>query len=644
MRKKLYPTWALVLLAVPGLATAGQEAADNRQIAMDEVVVTATRTPVTLARIGGSTVTVITAQEIAAKQQLTVEEVLKGMPGLDVVANGGLGTNTSIFIRGADSKNTLVLVDGVMFNDPSDANRGANLANLSTDNIERIEVVRGPMSVLYGSNATAGVINIITKQGSGKPGYYLGAEAGSYGTRKTYGGASGALERFNYALDLARTVSHGFSTADNRNDRIPHAGGATSEDDGWQNSTFSGKLGYKVTPDFDVSAMARYMDSEVDTDSPVNGYLQDNKVGNPKNKYTDSTDWLSKFNVHNRLLDGRFDSNLYYQQTDRSRDIADDSGLSHYNGKSSEVGWQGSVAAFKANTVTLGVSYFDEQMDSSGGFTVINRQSANVASSWLQDQISLGDSFNVVAGARLDDHDRFGSATTYRISPSYVFAATGTTLKANYGTGFRAPSLFELYAPGYGNSALQAEKSKGGDVGIEQELLGEKLTVGATCFQTNYDNLIQYDFATWQYAQATGESTTQGMESFVRFKPLSALDLKLAYTYTDAKDASGARLTRRPMNKASLSASYRFSEKLRGNVDLLWVGERDEISFARDMYGNRVYTLDPYTVVNVAGTYALTPHLDLYGRIDNLLNEQYEEAWSYATPGFSVYGGVKFHF
>ena len=641
MRKKLYPAWALVMLAVPGLATAGQEAADNRKIAMDEVVVTATRTPATVDQIGGSSVTVITAQEIEAKQQLTVEEVLKGVPGLNVVANGGLGTSTSVSIRGADSKNTLVLVDGIMFNDPSSAQRDANLANLTTDNIERIEVVRGPMSMLYGSNATAGVINIITKKGGGRPGYYLGGEAGSYGTWKTYGGATGALERFNYSLSLSRTESQGFSTADDRNDRIPHANGSTSEKDGWENSTFSGKLGFMVTPDFDISATARDMDSRVETDyySSSAGYIQDNKVASPKDKYIDSEELLSKFNVHNRLLGGQLDSNLYYQQTDKERVIIDDSGRSFYNGESSEVGWQGTVAAFKANIVTLGVSFLDEQMDSSA----INKQSANVASSWLQDQISLNDNFNVVAGARLDEHDRFGSEATYRISPSYVFEATGTTFKGAYGTGFRAPSLFELYAPAYGNPALEAEKSKGWDVGIEQELLGEKLIVGLTYFQTKFENLIQYDFATSKYGQATGDSTTQGVESFIRLSPLTDLDVTVAYTYTDTEAANGVRLTRRPLNKASLSAAYRFSERLRGNVEMMWVGERDESS-AKDMYGNRVYTLDSYTVFNLAGTYALTTNLDLYGRIENLFDEEYEEAWSYATPGLSAYCGAKYHF
>lgn len=613
-------------------------------VTLDEVVVTATRTPATNVQIGGSSVTVITAQEIEAKQQLTVEEVLKSAPGLTVVANGGLGTNTSVFIRGADSKNTLVLVDGIMFNDPSEANRGANLANLTTDNIERIEIVRGPMSVLYGSNATAGVINIITKKGKGRPGYYLGGEAGSYGTWKSYGGASGAEERFNYALNLSRTESQGFSTADDKNDRIPHANGTTSEKDGWRNTTLSGKVGYLLTPDCDVSAFVRSMDSRVDLDSSVNGYLQDNKVGSPKEKSIDSKERLSKFNVHNRLMDGRLDANLYYQHTDKERIINDDYGRSLYNGDSSEVGWQGTMTPFTANTVTLGLSYFAEQMDSSGGFTVIDKQSANVASSWLQDQISFGESLNVVVGARLDDHDRYGSAETYRISPSYLLAATGTTFKGAYGTGFRAPSLFELYAPGYGDSTLEAEKSTGWDAGVEQELLGERLTVGITYFQTRFANLIKFDTTTWKYSQATGESTTQGVESFARFSPSAALDVTLAYTYTDTEDARGVRLTRRPLSKASLATAYRFSEKLRTNAELLWVGERDENATAKDKDGNRVYTLASYTVVNLAGSYALTAGLDVYGRIDNLFNEQYEEAWSYATPGLSCYGGLKYHF
>lgn len=638
--RKMY-VFAVLLLAGPAATHAGAEEPAAR---MEEVVVTATRTPTELDRIGGSSLTVITAEEIEAKGQLTVEEVLKGTPGLDVVANGGLGTSTSVFIRGADSKNTLILLDGVMFNDPSSPQRDANLANLTTDNIERIEIVRGPMSVLYGSNATAGVINIITRRGKGAPSFSLGGEAGSYGTWKTYAGASGALERFHYSLGLSRTESQGFSTANDDNQRIPTGEGKTSEKDGWRNSTLSGNVGYLLTPDAELSAVFRYMDSRVDIDSSVNGYLQDDKIGAPRDKFIDSEELLARVNLRNRLLAGRLDSNLYYQRTDKERVIIDDFGRTLYNGESAEVGWQGSLAPVHGHGLTLGLAYLDERMDTSGGFTLIDERSANVGSIWLQDQFSPGKAFTLVAGLRLDDHDRFGSKATYRISPSYEVVATGTTFKAAYGTGFRAPSLFELYAPYYGNSALEAEESKGWDVGVEQELLGGGLTVGATYFQTKFDNLIQYDFTTWRYEQASGETTVRGVESFLRWSPWAALDLTATHTYTDTEKASGERLSRRPLNKASLGAGYRFSQRLRGNLQLLWVGERDESPFARDKDGNRVYTLDAYTVVNLAARYALSPNLDLYGRIDNLFDEKYEEAWSYATPGISGHVGVKYHF
>lgn len=634
MKKKLYVAGVLVGMLMP-LASQAEEPIST----MKEVVVTATRTTNTLGTVGGSSVTVITSEDIEAKQHVTVEEMLKEVPGVDIVANGGLGTSTSVFIRGADSKNTLVLVDGVMFNDPAASNRQANLANLTTDNIERIEVVRGPMSVLYGSNATAGVVNIITKKGKGKPSFYVGGESGSYGTWKTYGGASGSVEKFNYALNASRTETQGFSTADDDNDRIPHTNGSTSEKDGWENTTLSGNVGFEVAQNFDIAASIRYMDSRVDTDSSVSGYLQDNDLGSNIDKYTDTEQFFGRLNIHNNLLDGLLDSNLYYQMSDTDREINDDFGRTLYDGKSSEIGWQGSLNIHDNNIATIGASYFEENMDSSGGFSVIRDKTANISSYWLQDQLTLGDAFDVVAGVRLDRHDRFGSETTYRVSPSYFIEKTSTTLKANYGTGFRAPSLFELHDPTSGNASLEAETSYGWDGGIEQDLFDGKARAGVTYFETTFDNLIKWDSI---YIQSTGKTKTKGVESFVAFYPMPDLDLKLNYTYTDSSDADGARLVRRPLNKVYFSARYHFLEKATMNMDIQWAGKRDASSFAKDKDGNLVGTLDSYTVVNLAARYTLTDKVEIYGRIDNLFDEEYEEAWSYAVPGLSGYVGLKF--
>jgi vitamin B12 transporter len=199
MRKKLFNSAIAALMIVPAISMA-EESEEHKIKTLDEVVVTATRTPTTLERIGGSSVTVITAEDIEAKKYLNIKDIIKGAPNIDVVSNGGIGSSTSVFMRGADSKNTLILIDGIMVNDPSSIDRSANIANFTVDNIERIEIVRGPLSVLYGSNATAGVINIITKKGSGKPSYYAGAEGGSFNTWKAYGGTDGSFDKFNYSL------------------------------------------------------------------------------------------------------------------------------------------------------------------------------------------------------------------------------------------------------------------------------------------------------------------------------------------------------------------------------------------------------------------------------------------------------------
>ncbi|MCJ7601553.1 MAG: TonB-dependent receptor [Desulfobulbaceae bacterium] len=636
---------AAVLMAMIDCGTAG---ADEAAAVLDEVVVTATRTDTGANKVGGTSVTVITRDEIAAKQQTTVEEVLKGTPGLDVAANGGPGTNTSIFLRGADAKNTLILVDGIMFNDPSSANRNGNIANLTTDNIERIEIVRGPMSVLYGSNATAGVINIITRKGKGAPASSFGIEGGSYDTWKVYAGSGGSLERLDYSFDISHIDSNGFSIADVDNDRIPHAGN-TSENDGWKNSTVSGRFGYELTSDFELVATMRYMDSEVEADDYANGYTGDRFSSWPyepepngsKENHTDTEQYLGRLDAKNTFWDGLLNSNLYYQLSRHDRVNYDNDGVESYDyaGKTQEAGWQGTFVVSKTNDLTLGASLYEEKMES--GSSGISEQAAETKSAWAQEQITLFDSLDLVAGLRYDDHDRFGGKTTYRVAPSYL-TKFGTLFKASYGTGFRAASLYELYSS-YGNVNLEPEKSRGWDAGFEQELAGGKVLCGITYFALTFEDRIAYDYLTSQYQQAEGDTKTKGVETFVQWRPGENLSLQANYTYTDTRDPDDKRLARRPMHKAGVGAQYRYG-KARFNMDLYWVGERDASGSAKDLNGNPVKTLDAYTVVNLAAYYDLTKKVQLYGRIDNLFDEEYEEVWSYATPGLSGYAGIRVTF
>ena len=649
--KKLMIAGIVMLLALPGHIRA--EEGQEELIALEEVVVTATRTEATLEQIGGSSVTVITAEDIEAKKQITVEEVLKGTPGIDVAATGGLGKETSVFMRGADSKNTLILVDGIMFNDPSSPDRGADLANLTVDNIERIEIVRGPLSVLYGSNATAGVINIITKKGRGKPSIHAGLEGGSYNTWKYYGGASGALDKFNFSLVASRVDTDGFSVANDDNDRIPHAGN-TSEDDGWENTTVSAKLGVDITPDFDINAIVRNLHSEVELDDwnwlggyngdrfdtdPVTFLPAPNPTGKKERKAT-SDQSFGKINVHNHFFDRFFESNLYYQVSNQEREDFDNDGIRtyDYDGETCELGWQGGLNFNQVSILSFGATHFNETMDSDS--SNIHDKEAETTRLWAHDQLFLGENLVLVGGLRHDDHDRFGGKTTYRFAPSYTIGQTQTTLKASYGTGFRAPSLFELYSA-WGSETLKPEESEGWDVGLEQGLVDNKVRVGLAYFSTTYTDRIDYDSAISKYNQLPGDTKTKGIETFMGWTPVAELDLLLNYTYNDTEDPEGERLVRRPLNKIYVNARYRPIVKVLLNIDLYWVDVRKTIETAGDKDGNLVERLDSYTVVNLSASYDVTDYIQVYGRIDNLFDEEYEEAWSYATPGLSGYLGIK---
>jgi len=649
--------WALAAFA--GAVAAAEQ---DRPATMAEVVVTATRTETTLDKVGGSAVSVVTAADIEAAKQTRVAEALKGIPGIDIVASGGPGSAATVFIRGGDSKNTLVLVDGIMFNDPSSPNRSADIANLTLDNIERIEVVRGPLSALYGSNATAGVINIITKKGDGKPTAHVGAEYGSYDTWKVFGGTSGELKKFNFALTAARTETDGFSAANDRNSDIPR-GGNTSEDDGWDNTTLSGKFGIDITDDFDVNAVLRYIDSTADIDD-FNGFAADRwnfntfpaalEPDGSKSQEAESDQLFYQFNVHNYFFDRRVESTLFYKGADQENKTYDADGnrTNALEGRSADLGWQGSLMFTEINTLSFGYTYFEEKLEENDS----DQKEADINSYWVSDQLFLlDDRLVVVGGVRVDDHSRFGTETTWQAAPSYLIKKTDTTLKASYGTGFRAPSLYELFAEpiiGFGflggNEDLDAETSRGWDAGFEQRVFDGSVKFGATYFSTRYKDKIEfvYDPATFTstYENLDGTTKTKGVETFAEWSPVPALSLLLNYTYTDTEDPDGEELVRRPQNKVYFNARYRCLQRLTLNLDTYWVDDRKTIAAAVDADGNRVEDLDAYYLVNLAAAYDINTHVQLYGRIDNLFDENYEQAWSYATPGLSGHTGVKFTF
>ncbi|NQU65769.1 MAG: TonB-dependent receptor, partial [SAR324 cluster bacterium] len=589
------------------------------------------------------------------------------IPGVDISTSGGPGSASSIFIRGSDAKSVLVLIDGVMVNNPSDPNRTADIGTLTVDNIERIEVIRGSQSVLYGSNAMAGVVNIITKKGQGKPVITTGVEAGSYGTTKTYAGVRGKSGAFSYAANAAQNRSEGYSIANDRNDDIPHDGN-TDEKDGWANQNISVSLGYELSADFDLSLTVNNMNSTIDLDDYNGSYTGDRidtnydfdgiewvkvSAGNPKgqkDRHTDLAQHYVTVQAHHFLINRSLESTLSYKTGNNNhKSFNQDNEKSwEYTGATNELSWQGTWFLGETHEITFGLSSFNEEMQEElffGGITSEFEKSASTNSYWAQNQAFLMDeALVIVVGARSDNHEKFGSATTYRLAPSFRLKKSGTLFKMSHGTGFQAPSLYELYSSA-GNEDFDASKSVTSDVGFEQSLNEDRMKFGVTVFNSEFINVISWDSFSGKYVQMEGKTKTSGWETFFQTRIGDHTNLNLNYVALKTEDANGDPLPRKPEVKTVVSGNTRFMEKARVSYSIYNVGKRktykDAYNTPMDKDGNSITELPAYTLVNLAASYAMLDSLDLYGRIDNLTDTFYEDAWSYATPGRSYYVGVK---
>lgn len=620
-----------MVMAMCGAAAAAEEVTTQ----MKEVVVTATRDEVPIEQVGSS-ITVITAKEIEQKQVHTVADALRMVPGLDIRAYNGTGSLTEVALRGSIAAHTLVLIDGVEMNDPSNDKGQFNFANLTTDNIERIEILNGPQSTLYGSHAMGGVINIITKRGDGQLKGFLSVEAGSRNTYKESAGVNGSSKLFQYALGISRFDSKGISAADSKN--------GNTESDPYQNTTVSARVGITPLNNLDFDIALRYTKSRDDLD----GYSTA-----PPYSFTDvygyyiKSDQLFLRIEANLSLFNNWDQKLGMSLNDSKRDYSDGY---YYDGQSIKLDWQHVVHLHKTNDITLGVEHKDEYAKADG----MEEQHVATSSVYLQDQIKLFDRWFTTVGVRLDDHEDFGSKTTYRITTAYLLKESDTKIKGSYGTGFRAPSIYELYAPPYssawgnflgGNQNLKPETSRGWDVGIEQGLPFMKTTLGTTWFRNDIKNMIDYltDSSYNGYYDNANRAHSQGLEVTLSFQPADELSVKSTYTYTETSydtasyGTIGKEWPYRPKHKASLEAAYNVTPNAHLNLGAVYVGSRYTDAANTKKMGD-------YTLINLAAAYDVTKNLQLFGRVDNLFDREYEEVAGYGTPGISAFGGVKVSF
>lgn len=629
---------AVLLVVLP----AKSDEATPEQLPLPPVTVTATRLPTPVSEVGSS-VTIITSQEIAQKQERTLPEVLMDVPGLNVVQTGSPGGITSVFIRGANANHTKVLIDGIDVSDPS-AGDAFDFSQILASSIDRVEVLRGPASGLYGSDAIGGVVNIITKAGSGPPHVYGTLEGGSYNTFNQTVGTSGSVGRFTYNFDFAHY--HSGETDVTPVGLVPP--GVQLNPDYYDNRTFSTKLGARLTDNLDVGAVLRYVDTDLNSTS--DDFTVVPPVPEAQQSYSRNHELFTRGFAHLTSFDGRFEQTIGFGFTGYWRNFFDPNpntlalgnDPSDFHGFREKADWQGILHLIPGETLVLGAEHQIERLGNT------NPASAHVTNDagYLTLQSDITDRIFNAASFRYDDNGAFGGHPTFREAPAYLIPEWGTKFKGSVGTGFKAPTLDELYDsfPAFNffaNPNLKPETSLGYDMGFEQSLWNKQVEFGSTYFHNDISNLIDTNTTGTTFINI-GQATTYGLENYVSYKPWEPLTLRAGYTYTMANDdITHTELLRRPKHKASLNAKWQATEALSFTATAVYTGKWADIN--RSGLETGLFAT-PYTLINLTGNYDFGNGLTFFARINNLLDRHYQDPIGFQHQGFGVFAGIKLAF
>jgi len=608
--------WLVLFTLVILLSASGVWADENVKIG--EVVVTAGRIEEAQEETT-SEVTVIRGEDIRKMNVVYLPDVLRKIPDLNVTQTGGPGAQVSVFLRGGDPKDALIMVDGVKVN--SSSTGGYDFSKVPIDDIERIEIVKGSQSTIYGSEAMSGVINIITKKGEGKPKVVVSLEGGSYGTYNPSITVSGGEQALNYRVTGLYFNTQGISAAkDGR------------ETDSYKNGYGSGNFGIKPSKNLEIEIFGNYSSNRTDLDD------FDSTTG----RAVDSSTFVQHGYHYLAATRGKLYLFDTWEQVLTLSDYGDllkfrDPAVQYNNAdvfdKRQVVDWQNNLYLADAFTLTGGLTYEHESTDNTGNF----QEGVKDRAAYLNGKLKLfKDSLIINAGLRYDDYDTVGSKTTYKVGAAYIMKEIDATFRTSYATGFRVPTLNDLFYPFYGNPNLKPEESKSFEVGIAKSFFQKKLQLALSYFSTDYTNLIEADPLTFT-AVNIASASVKGVEATASYQVTDAVSLKTGYTYLDAKDEdTGLPLILRPQNKFVFSVGYAASS-ISLLADYIYVGSRYNSS-SDAATGNK---MAPYSLVNLSGTYKVSKVISLFARIENLFNAHYEEVVSYGTKGTSVSGGIR---
>jgi len=629
MRKRSWLLAAATLLAAPFIGRAQDAISFGLQTAEADspgIVVSATRIE-TPEEDSPATIDVVRSDDFEIKQTHRVADALREVPGVSVVQSGPPGSLTSVFTRGLRSEHTQVLLDGIPINQGL---QGAfNFADLTTENIDRIEIVRGPQSTLYGPRALAGVIQLFTKRGSGDPSGEFSLEGGSNTTIRGTLASSGSANQFDYSVGLS-----GLTTDNERPNN--------------QYRLWSGiaNLGWSPNEQLRLSTLITYslaalgLPNTIFDPRPRDNFLTERWLVAPHVDFK-PVDWWT-----HRLI-------FSYDEERQVNDPNDDGfvGPTRALFTRATVDYQNDLKP--ATWLTLTAGFFYSHVDAGqerpfvlqafGPQPTFISDETEETSVFLQASVTPFKDLNFVAGGRSDNFNQFGDVWTYRFAGSYLIAKTDTHLHASVATGFSPPSsqdkIFGM------NFALEPEKNLGWDVGVEQRFCEGRVMLGLTYFHNDLSNVIGFNglFQTLNL----GAAITQGIEAELRVTPITDLTIVATYTYLDARNTSseditqlpGARLPRRPRNEAYISASYLWAKKLRTTIEAKFVNAREELNF-----GGPNFDIEDYAFVNVAAEYEINSCFSVYARINNLTDEQYSEVFGFPALGRTAFAGFKVRF
>jgi vitamin B12 transporter len=589
---------------------------------LEEIVVTASKIEETIEE-SPSSITVITRSDIEAMNVQFVPDVLRSVPELNIRQTGGTGKLATVRIRGGSPRHVVVMIDGVKVK--STTTGDFDFSGVSVDDIERIEIIKGPQSIMYGSEAMAGVINIITKKGKDMPSLDASFKVGSFGTYSPSITFSGGAEKFDYRITGDYFHTDGISAAKQGTER-----------DGYKNASISGKFGFRPTERLDLGFTLRYSynHSELDfgttrPDDP--NYIQRGNhlllSGRAKFYLVDTWEQILTVSTVKDSLKTRDPDDIFGWH---SSDIT--TGMD-------TIDWQHNLYFSDVYTLTGGVEYRREKGESialpQGARVLRFDKSIDNSAVYLNNKISFFDNALILnAGLRHDEHETFGGKTTYRIGAVYNIMPASMRIRGNYGTGFTAPTLNQLFWPDVGwfkgNPDLKPEESSSWEIGIDKEILKDKISLSVTYFDQEYKNLI----AGWYPPRNIAKAQVKGIEADTALKVSNAVNIKVGYAYLDSKDKeTGKKLPRSPKDKVSISTDYR-KNNLMLNAQYIYIGKRYDRDRERDELG-------AYSLVNLSASYRVSKEVTLFGRVHNLFNEKYEEARGFGTYGLSVFGGLR---